>query len=124
MSFSYNSNHKVITALIFVAWAIFNFVIRDDNKFEYDNGQKKRVGTTQGNKNNGVWTWYYDNGGKNMQGKFRDGKREGKWITWDTEGNKIIECEYENDRLNGQYILWNKDQEITYQKAYIDDKPI
>jgi antitoxin component YwqK of YwqJK toxin-antitoxin module len=123
VAFSYNSNHKVITALIFIAWAIFNFVIREDSEFQYDNGQKKRTGAVKENKNNGLWTWYYDNGKKNMQGNFKNGKREGVWITWDTEGNKVIECEYSNDKLNGEYILWSKD-EVIYQKTYINDKPI
>ena len=39
-------------------------------------------------------------------------------------GNKIIECEYKADKLNGQYILWNDKKEITYQKTYVNDKPI
>ncbi|PJA07368.1 MAG: hypothetical protein COX70_07035 [Flavobacteriales bacterium CG_4_10_14_0_2_um_filter_32_8] len=124
MSYSYHSYHKVITAFIFLAWGVFHFVIKEDNKFEYNNGQKKRSGSVKENKNNGIWTWYYDNGVKNMEGNFINGKREGKWITWDTVGNKIIECEYINDQLNGEYILWNSNKEITQKMIYKNDYPI
>jgi len=119
--FRYNSNHKVITALIVVGWVVYHFLSQDFDDNKYNNGQIKRVGSLVNNRNHGTWTWYYDNGKKEMEGTFVEGQREGIWIVWNRNGIKLSEGEYHKDKLNGQFYKWNNSGELIDVYLYKDD---
>lgn len=124
IKFKYNSYHKIITALIVIIWAIFNYSENFDDRKYYDNGQIKRTGVTRNARNEGKWIWYFENGQKEMAGSFKNGKREGKWITWNLDGNLINEYTYKNDKLNGESIQWNNDGTLVSKQVWKDDKLI
>ncbi len=126
IQFKYNSNHKLITAIAIVLWAIFRFTGDNETLKQYDNGQIKKSGGFTSAKNQGKWTWYYENGGKKMEGAFLAGKRDGVWVTWDANGNKITEGYYQNDMLNGKFVRWdangNMEEHLTYQNDKVVQK--
>lgn len=121
IKFKYNSNHKIITVVIVILWAIIHFTLNRGSDNHYDNGQIKSTGSTVNSINNGQWTWYYENGNKEMQGSFVKGKREGKWTLWDKNGHKISENAYEHDKLNGLTIKLNIEGEIISKQLWEDD---
>lgn len=108
--YSYNSNHKVITAiLILVVISLLHFMTKEEGKDDifFENGQVKAIGRKEKGVNQGTWTWYYPNGNKMMEGKFVDGKREGTWIQFDSDGHKSMTSEYQNNSLNGLLIEYD-----------------
>ncbi len=123
--FAYNSIHKVITAALFIIWAIYHFSgnVNRGNDY-YSNGQIKRTGQIKGDKNEGTWTWYYANGNKRMQGNFKNGKREGTWVIWDKNGNKKSIRNYKNNMLNGYCIELAEDGTELSRKFYNNDKQV
>ncbi|MCB0473895.1 MAG: hypothetical protein KDC83_06160 [Flavobacteriales bacterium] len=122
--FSYNSNHKIITALLVVGWAVFHFVGNKDAERTFENGQVRSRGGTLNAKNHGLWIWYHTNGTKKMQGRFENGKRQGVWTSWNSKGIKILECTYIDDRLEGEYITWDNSGERQKTVVYKNDKEI
>ncbi|NOG58578.1 MAG: hypothetical protein HND54_12635 [Bacteroidetes bacterium] len=122
--FSYNSNHKIITVIILIAWAIFQFSSSTSSSEKYDNGQVKRIGSVKNGKNQGKWVWYYENGNKKMEGNFLNGKRHGVWTTWYANGKKLTVGNYENDRLNGLFTKYDEHEIVIEQINYKNDVPI
>lgn len=121
IKFKYNSNHKIITVIIVIIWAVTHFIVNKNNDNYYDNGQIKSRGSSINEKNSGKWLWYYENGFKKMEGEFVNGKREGKWTIWDKNGNKISESIYKNDKLNGLAIKFNVEGVIINKQLWQND---
>lgn len=108
--YSYNSNHKVITAVILVGCiAAFHFLRKEQTEEDlyYENGQVKFSGSRKNEVNHGTWTWYYENGQKMLQGRFEEGSREGIWTQYDTNGVVIMTSTYEYNQLEGEMIHYN-----------------
>ena len=87
--YSYNSNHKIITAVLIVGWAIYQFSGRNTDSMYFENGQVKRTGAQTNNLNEGIWTWFHPNGEVELKGNFHEGKRTGSWIRYDSLGRMV-----------------------------------
>lgn len=108
--YSYNSNHKVITAIIIIGTiALFHFWGKEDAEEElfYDNGQVKFRGGKKNELNHGTWIWYYENGQKMLEGTFVEGKREDLWTQYDTSGAVIMTSMYQENKLHGEMIHYS-----------------
>lgn len=121
--YSYNSTHKIIVALLGIAWAIWTFSSRSETQY-YDNGQIIRSGQTIDNKKEGNWTWYHPNGKPNIKGFFENGKREGIWQTFDSTGVLIQEKEFKKDLLNGEIRVYNKEGEVIKSILYKNNEMV
>ncbi|MCP4457195.1 MAG: hypothetical protein GY816_04080 [Cytophagales bacterium] len=122
VKFKYNSQHKLITALLVIFWVIFQFSGRSESQRKYENGQIKQVGTISNGLNEGQWIWYYENGQKELAGSFIKGKREGQWNSWDSSGNLLSETTYTKDQLNGECLRWNSEGELLSREYWKSDK--
>lgn len=120
--FSYNSQHKIITAIIVFSLVVFQFFRSESSTSNYENGQIKRTGSLKNAKNEGKWIWYYENGNKKIEGSFSKGKRVGVWTTYHKNGKKLTESEYQNDKLNGFSITWDINGNIKEKAQYKDDQ--
>lgn len=122
--FSYNSNHKAITALLVIAVAGASFYLNRRGPSTFDNGQAKRTGSVVDGRNHGRWTWYYPSGKKKMEGTFDHGKRTGPWYTFSATGDTLTEAFYSEDKLNGPYTLFGPDGRRASVTLYKDDQPV
>ena len=118
--FRYNSYHKVITAFIFIGWAIFHFTKKNPDNLYFENDQIIREGKTENSLNHGTWTWYYEDGQILIQGEFKKGNREGVWRRYDQDGNLVSESIYKNNNLNGELIIYEPEN-IPKEKHYYQD---
>lgn len=105
--FKYNSTHKIIIAMLLVAWAVFHFSRPSESGKVYSNGQIKYIGAHQDGRNEGHWIWYYENGNKRLEGDFQRGKRSGVWKTYDQRGRLLTEGTYANDQLDGVFVKYD-----------------
>ncbi len=119
--FKYNSTHKMFTALILVAWAVFHFSRPNDAGKVYDNGQIKYIGTQHDGRNEGHWIWYYENGNRKLEGDFVRGKRSGVWKTYDQRGHLLTEGNYANDQLEGEYVKFDSQGQPKIRLLYRQD---
>lgn len=122
--YSYNSNHKIITAFIIIGIVTsLHFLSKMQNKNgnHYENGQIKVSGEKVNELNQGNWIWYYENGEKMMEGYFNEGKREGLWKQFDTEGKLIMTSNYKKNRLEGELIRFTSDGKIIEKTEYRQD---
>lgn len=102
--YNYNSNHKVITAIILIAGiAMFHFLRKEESESEktYENGQVKYNGSKQNELNHGLWIWYFPNGSKMIEGRFNKGKREGLWKQYYSNGQIQMTSSYQENHLQG-----------------------
>jgi antitoxin component YwqK of YwqJK toxin-antitoxin module len=124
--YSYNSYHKIIGIFLVFGWAIFQFTSRDEDSFEYDNGQAKRTGIQKNNLNHGTWTWYFPNGSTQLTGEFVQGEREGLWKRYDSIGNLVTESMYKDNQLNGLFTVYSVDgavyEQLEYSKGILKKK--
>lgn|SRR5690554_292016 len=122
MMYSYNSTHKIITALAIVALVVYHYSTRENPKLTYSNGNPIRTGITENNLSEGLWIWYYENGKKQLSGNFHKGKREGEWLVYDTAGNVVLKSMYRNNLLNGEQISYDAHGNILQINYYENDK--
>ena len=119
--YSYNSSHKVIIALLIVAWAVFQFSGRSEESNYFKNGQIKRTGEQVMNLNEGTWVWYYPNGTVQLKGNFHEGKRNGEWKRYDSTGVLISSSNYAENRINGLYVEYDVEGNIIEEHIYKND---
>lgn len=122
--YSYNSTHKIFTALLIIgvvtALHFMNKAEKESGNY-YENGQVKITGEKRNELNHGKYIWYFENGKKMMEGYFEEGHREGLWTQYDMEGNVIMTSNYKNNHLEGELIRYSTNGAIIEQTEYRKD---
>ncbi|MDZ5253612.1 hypothetical protein [Clostridium sp. LIBA-8841] len=71
-----------------------------------------------------ILTYYYKSGKIKAEGPFENDQMEGEWKFYKKSAHLCQIGNFKNNKKHGTWIRLNKDNEVEYNKEFMDGKPI
>ena len=139
------SRGSKVFAVLLLLLALFSACDDNVKRERWENGNLKSELRYEGDKLNGVCTWYLPNGKPQMEVCYKDNKMDGLLRRWYENGNLMEECwyrdgvqdsvsrtyslhgklvcesYYKDGKLNGEFKRWYENGQVFQEGQYVDD---